>query len=242
MPELTLASYNIHWGRGPSATASRPSTWWPPPGSSMRTCSCCRRRGPPTTARRTTSGSPTPSTCAVVCDASLGDLSWSRSPVWSAPRTRPPATAAGTSWRCPARPSPPPASSPLPHLWFDHADRAVLAFTVEVDGSPFARPRHAPAPPRVRRPPQHPRPAPRPPAGATGPPRFIGDMNMWGWTLDPMLPRAGGASSEARPGPPTARTARSTTCSSRRRWRWCRAGSAPTSAPTTCRSGRVRWS
>ena len=43
------------------------------------------------------------------------------------------------------------ASTPLPHLWFDHADRVVLGLEVQLDGSPLAGARHPPAPPRVRR-------------------------------------------------------------------------------------------
>jgi endonuclease/exonuclease/phosphatase family metal-dependent hydrolase len=75
----------------------------------------------------------------------------------------------------------------LPHLWFDHAHRAVVAFEVAVDGSPLqVRGTHLPhleygahLTTRGLR-----RTLPR----VEVPAAFIGDMNMWGWTIDRMVP------------------------------------------------------
>ena len=75
----------------------------------------------------------------------------------------------------------------LPHLWFDHADRAVLAFEVDADGSPFhVRGTHLPhleygahlTTRGLRR--------TLPPTDVAA--AFIGDMNMWSWTIDRMVP------------------------------------------------------
>jgi endonuclease/exonuclease/phosphatase family metal-dependent hydrolase len=75
----------------------------------------------------------------------------------------------------------------LPHLLFDHAQRAVVAFEVSVDGSALqVRGTHLPhleygahlTTRGLRR--------TLPPVDVAA--AFIGDMNMWGWTIDRMVP------------------------------------------------------
>jgi endonuclease/exonuclease/phosphatase family metal-dependent hydrolase len=188
VPELTVASYNIHWGYGPKRDGLRPfdvvaaareldadvlvlqESWASDDGTSdhQRIADALDMR--------------------VVCDASLA-----RSVLEPEPRVvgPPHATTGDGSWHLVALARVPVTASriePLPHLWSDTAERAVLAFTVAVDGMALevcathlphleygshlsARGLRRALPPVDR------------------PAVFIGDMNMWGWTLDVMLPR-----------------------------------------------------
>lgn len=188
MPELTLASYNIHWGHGPKRDGLQPfdvvaaareldadvlvlqESWASDDGTSDhgRIADALGMR--------------------VVCDASLG-----RSVLEPEPRVvgPPQSTVGDGSWHLVALARVPVTDSrslPLPHLWSDQAVRAVLAFTVEVGGSALeVRATHLPhleygshLSARGLR---------RALPAADRPAALIGDMNMWGWALDPMLPR-----------------------------------------------------
>lgn len=188
MPELTIASYNIHWGRG-ERRAGYPAfdvveaarrldadvlvlqeSWAPDGGVSDH--------------RRVADALG----MTVACEVSMA-----RSVIEPAPRVLGGATMAGGDgdWHLVALSRLPVGNvgvEPLPHLWFDHADRFVLGFRVDVDGSSLeVRGTHLPhleygahlSTRGVRR--------ALPPTD--GPAAFIGDMNMWGWTIDRMVPR-----------------------------------------------------
>ena len=188
MPEITIASYNIHWCRGEKRAGYPPfdvvdaahrldadvlvlqESWAPDDGVSDHERIA------------------TALDMAVVCDVSLA-----RAVIDPVPRVLGGATMAGGDggWHLVAlsRVQVSRASvEPLPHLWFDHADRAVLSFTVVVDGSPLeVRGTHLPhleygahLSTRGLR---------RALPGIDGPAALIGDMNMWGWTIDRMVPR-----------------------------------------------------
>lgn len=188
MPELTIASYNIHWSRGEKRAGYPPfdaldaarrldadvlvlqESWAPDDGVSDHERIAAALD------------------MAVVCDVSLA-----RSVIDPEPRVLGGNTMAGGDggWHLTALSRVPVSQSRvelLPHLWFDHADRAVLCFTVVVDGSPLeVRGTHLPhleygahLTTRGLR---------RTLPSIHGPAAFIGDMNMWGWTLDRMVPR-----------------------------------------------------
>lgn len=188
MPELTIASYNIHWSRGEKRAKYPPfdlidaarrldadvlvlqESWAPDDGVSdhERVAAALDM--------------------AVVCDVSLA-----RAVIDPEPRVLGGATMAGGDggWHLAALARVPVSRAgveALPHLWFDHADRAVLAFAVDVDGSTLeVRATHLPhleygahLTTRGLR---------RTLPSIDGPAAFIGDMNMWGWTIDRMVPR-----------------------------------------------------
>ncbi len=189
MPELTIASYNIHWGRGPNRTGNPPfdvvaaarrldadvlvlqESWAPDDGVSDH---------------------------QRIADA-LGmtvaaDVRLARSVIDPEPRvvgrSRKDTEASTGGWHLVALSRFPVVSAhvePLPRLPFDHADRAVVACGVEVDGSTLqVRGTHLPhleygahlSTRGLRR--------TLPPS--TVPAAFIGDMNMWSWTIDRMVP------------------------------------------------------
>lgn len=188
MPELTLASYNVHFGRGPRGhgfptfdvvEAARrldadvlimQEVWVPDDG---------------------------PGDHQLVADA-LGmavacDTTTSRLVLGAAPKALGRSTHRGGDGsihlaalaRVPVKAA---TMTPLPHLWLDPFDRAMLQLEVEVDGrSLHIRGTHLPhlehgahfGTRGLRR--------TLPPADRPG--ALIGDMNMWGWTLDRMLPK-----------------------------------------------------
>lgn len=187
MPELTLASYNIHWGLG-----SRRDEF-----QRFDLVEACRRldadvlilqeswapdEGPADHERIAEALGMT-----VACDTSLA-----RSVQGPPPKVVGRATHRGGEggWHLAALSRLPVRTAtviPLPHLVFDHADRAVLALEVDVDGSPLhVRGTHLPhleygahlTTRGLRR--------TLPPTDAPG--AFIGDMNMWSWTIDRMVP------------------------------------------------------
>jgi endonuclease/exonuclease/phosphatase family metal-dependent hydrolase len=186
--ELTIASYNIHWCRGRKQLGYVPfdavsaaarldadvlvlqESWAPDDGISdhERIADALGM--------------------TVACDVNLA-----RTVIDPEPRVLGGATMAGGGggWHLVALSHLPVTNArvePLPHLPFDHADRAVLAFTVDVDGSPLeVRGTHLPhleygahLSTRGLR-----RALPTADRAAA----FIGDMNMWGWTIDRMMPR-----------------------------------------------------
>lgn len=188
MPELTLASFNIHWGRGSRRQGYRPfdvaeacrgfeadvivlqESWWPDGGRSqhelvaealgMRSVSVALGRSRVV---------PKPKLVGRADDPSQpGDGSWclallSRKPIRS---TR---------------------TTDLPQLPLDPANRKLLQAEVDVDGTnlsvvathfshlEFGAPLQTRA---LRR--------GLPPTDRPG--VLVGDMNMWGWTIDAMSP------------------------------------------------------
>lgn len=187
MPELTLASYNIHWGYGPrrqgfprfdvveACRALDPDvlilqeSWTPDEGTSdhQRVADALGM--------------------AVACDVALA-----RSELGPPPKVTGRAThrSGDGGWHLAALSRVPvhaASVTPLPHLPLDPVDRAVLAVDVEVDGSVLhVRGTHLPhleygahlTTRGLRR--------TLPPADVAG--ALIGDMNMWGWTIDRMVP------------------------------------------------------
>lgn len=189
MPELTIASYNVQWGRRRRALRYEP----------FDLVAACRRLdadvlvlqeswapdGEPADHQRVADELG----MTVVAEARLA-----RSVIDPEPRVvarGPDIDDQGTGgWhlvglsRLPVREA---SVERLPHLWFDHADRAVVGFDVEADGAWLhVRGTHLPhleygahlATRGLRR--------TLPPADEPG--AFIGDMNMWGWTIDRMVP------------------------------------------------------
>ncbi|MEO7430424.1 MAG: endonuclease/exonuclease/phosphatase family protein [Acidimicrobiales bacterium] len=196
MPELTIASYNIHWGRGPKRLGCEP----------FDVVAACRRLDADVLVlQESWAPDDGPSDHQRVADA-LGmvvavDVSLARSVIDPEPRvvSRERTTGrrgrraddSGTGgWHLAALSRAPVVSSsvdPLPHLWYDHSDRAVVACAVVVDGAPLeVRGTHLPhleygahlSTRGLRR--------SLPPTEV--PAVFIGDMNMWGWTIDRMVP------------------------------------------------------
>ncbi|MET0727188.1 MAG: endonuclease/exonuclease/phosphatase family protein [Acidimicrobiales bacterium] len=188
MAELTLASYNIHWGLGPRGRGFAPfdvvgacgqldadvlilQESWAPDGVPSHHEQVAEALG-----------------MAVVCEVSLA-RTWHGPPPKVVGRAHHRGGDGG--WhiaalsRLPVRSS---AVLPLPHLWLDPVDRAVLALEVEVDGSSLqVRGTHLPhlefgahlSTRGLRR--------TLPTTG--GPAALIGDMNMWGWNIDRMVPK-----------------------------------------------------
>lgn len=188
MPELTIASCNIHWGRGAKRDGHPPFDLV---GAARRLDAdvlvlqeCWTPDVGPSDHQRIADALG----MTVACDATLA-----RSVIEPEPRVvgRGPATDGTGGWHLAALARVPVTAArvePLPHLPFDHADRAVLACTVEVDGAPLeVRGTHLPhleygahlTTRGLRR--------TLPPVSV--PAAFIGDMNMWGWTIDRMVPR-----------------------------------------------------
>jgi endonuclease/exonuclease/phosphatase family metal-dependent hydrolase len=203
VPELTIASYNIHWGRRPKTRGYEP----------VDVGEACRQLDPDVLVlQESWAPDDGPAVHDVVASA-LGmvvacDVSLARSVVEPKPlvlrgervsrrhrrRHGDPSSlverrGAG-GWhlvalsRLPVRRA---WVEPLPHLPLDHADRAVVAVEVDAGGTPLqVRGTHLPhleygahlTTRGLRRtlPPTH------------VPAAFIGDMNMWGWTIDRMVP------------------------------------------------------
>lgn len=187
MPELTIASYNVHWGVRLKSAGGKPfdivaacrqldadvlvlqESWAPDDGPALHdlVADALGMRVACTARLARAVVAPTPRVVGRGAHAG-GDGGWhlvalSRVPVASASVER------------------------LPHLWFDHADRAVVAVEVEVDGASLhVRGTHLPhleygahlTTRGLRR--------TLPPTDL--PAAFIGDMNMWGWTIDRMVP------------------------------------------------------
>lgn len=193
MPELTIASYNVHWGQLPKRRGGGPfdvvaacrrldadvlvlqESWAPDEGASVHA--------------RVAEGLG----MVVAADVSLARAVVEPEPRVIAPERAGAARRRGESaggWHIAALSRVPVLSSGiewLPHLWFDHSDRAVLALEVEVDGRALhVRGTHLPhleygahlSTRGLRR--------ALPDAGRAA--AFIGDMNMWGWTIDRMMP------------------------------------------------------
>jgi endonuclease/exonuclease/phosphatase family metal-dependent hydrolase len=188
VPELTLASYNIHWGLGPRGHA------FPP----FDVVEAARRLDPdvlilqeswaPDDAESTHQQIADALGMAVVCDTSLA-----RTERGPKPKVVGRATHRGGDggWhlaalsRVPVKAA---AVTPLPHLPLDPVDRAVLAVEVDLGGELLhVRGTHLPhleygahlTTRGLRR--------TLPPADQCG--ALIGDMNMWGWNIDRMVPK-----------------------------------------------------
>ena len=203
MPELTIASYNIHWGRRPRRGGFAP----------VDVVAAARRLDPDVLVLQE-SWAPDDGPAdhdriaaalgmVVACDVSMarsvvdpkplvlrGERHSRRQrhrhgdqPAGDAPR--------GTGgWHLAALSRVPVRAAwvePLPHLPLDHADRAVLAVELDAGGTPLQlRGTHLPhleygahlTTRGLRR--------ALPPID--GPAAFVGDMNMWGWTIDRMVP------------------------------------------------------
>lgn len=188
MPELTLASYNIHWGRGPRfqgfpsfdvvEAAKRLD------GDVLVLQECWVPDDGPADHQRIADALG----MTVACDVSLA-----RSTLGDKPEIVGRATARGGdgAWHLAVLARVPVVAAtvhPLPHLWLDPVDRAVLAVDVEVEGSVLhIRGTHLPhiefgahlSTRGLRR--------TLPPPDAPG--ALVGDMNMWGWSIDRMVPR-----------------------------------------------------
>lgn len=187
MPELTVASFNLQWGL-------RPRWWGYEPYDVVEACgrldadvlilqeSWAPDGGPAQHDEVAAALGMTVAGTAVLSRAVVG------------PPRRAVARGAGAGgdggWHLAALSRVPIAGTsvlPLRRLWRDHADRCVLAVEVVVDGVPLhVRGTHLPhlengvhlTTPSLRR--------ALPPASDPG--VLLGDMNMWGWSLDPMLP------------------------------------------------------
>lgn len=190
MPELTVASYNIHWGRGPKRHGQAP----------FDVVEACRRLDPDVLVlQESWAPDDGPSDHRRVADALdmvvASDVSLARSVIEPEPRVvsreRSGQDGGTGGWHLVALSRVPVRSAsvePLPHLWFDHSDRAVVALEVEVDGASLhVRGTHLPhleygahLSTRGLR---------RALPSTDLPAAFIGDMNMWGWTIDRMVPR-----------------------------------------------------
>jgi endonuclease/exonuclease/phosphatase family metal-dependent hydrolase len=204
MPELTIASYNIHWGRGRKALGYQP----------FDVVAACRRLDPDVLVLQE-SWAPDDGPAdhervaralgmAVACDVSLarsvvapkpvvlrGERQSRRQRHRLGDRLPAGAEQRGTgAWHLAALSRVPVRTAwvePLPHLPLDHSDRAVIALELDAGGTPLqVRGTHLPhleygahlTTRGLRR--------TLPPVD--GPAAFIGDMNMWGWTIDRMVP------------------------------------------------------
>jgi endonuclease/exonuclease/phosphatase family metal-dependent hydrolase len=185
--ELTIASCNVHWGRGPRGKryplfdvvdAARTldadvlviQEGWAPDDGPADHARIAQALG-----------------MEVACAANLA-----RTVVDPHPKAvgRPPSTVGAGGWylamlaRVPIRSA---AALPLPHLWLDPVSRALLSVEVEVAGRPLCvLGTHLPhlehgvwATTRALR---------RALPSSDTPAVLVGDMNMWGWSLDAMLP------------------------------------------------------
>jgi endonuclease/exonuclease/phosphatase family metal-dependent hydrolase len=188
VPELTIASCNIHWGRGPRGLGYAPfdvveaakvldadvlvmqESWAPDdqPSDHQRVADALGMQ--------------------VACDVTLA-----RSVVQPRPKAvaRPPGVAGTGGWHLVALARVEVTASEvvrLPHLWLDPVDRALLSFEVQVEGSSLAVVgTHLPhlehgvwTSTRALR---------RSLPSADKPAVLLGDMNMWGWSISTMVPR-----------------------------------------------------
>lgn len=187
MPELTLASYNIHWGLGPRGLK------FPP----FDVVEAARRLDADVLIlQESWAPDHAPSQHQMIADALdmhvVCDTALARTDIGPPPKVVGRATHRGGSggWHLAAvsrLPTRGPSVIPLPHLWLDPVDRAVLAFEVEVDGASLhVRGTHLPhleygahLSTRGLR---------RTLPAADEPAALIGDMNMWGWNIDRMVP------------------------------------------------------
>ncbi len=190
MPEATVASFNVHWGHGPHRVGS--------PRFDLATA-CGDLDADILILQESWAPDGEPSDHQRVADllgmAIACDIDLARAVVDPEPRVMAPSSSdrvVGTGgWhlvalsRLPVRAA---RVEPLPHLWFDHSDRAVLAFEVDAGGTPLqVRGTHLPhleygahlSTRGLRR--------TLPPTNV--PAVFAGDMNRWGWTIDRMVPR-----------------------------------------------------
>lgn len=188
MPELTIASCNVHWGVGPRGrrfpgfdvvAAARTldadvlvlQESWAPDGEPADHHRIADALG-----------------LQVVADACLA-----RAVIEPTPKAvaRPPAAGGAGGWHLVALTRLAVTGAtvlPLPHLWLDPVNRALLSVDVEVEGEPLrVMATHLPhlehgvwATTRALR-------RALPPVDR--PAVLVGDMNMWGWSLDAMLPR-----------------------------------------------------
>ncbi|MGV3759118.1 MAG: endonuclease/exonuclease/phosphatase family protein [Actinomycetota bacterium] len=186
MPELTIASFNTHWGRRPKRHGFAPY-------DVVEACraldadvlvlqECWAPDGAPSDHQRVADALG----MSVACDTSLA-----RSDLDEKPTITGRATHRGGSggWHLAALSRVPVRAAsviPLPHLWLDAVDRAVLAVEVELGGSVLhVRGTHLPhiefgahlSTRGLRR--------TLPPADQPG--VLVGDMNMWGWSIDRMV-------------------------------------------------------
>jgi len=190
VPELTIASFNIHWGRG-----SRKEGF--PPFDVVEACrrldadvlvlqECWAPDDGEADHQRVADALD----MVVACDTSLA-----RSTIH--PDGRPSIDGRAThrggtgGWHLAALSRVPVRAAsviPLPHLVLDPVDRAVLALEVQVEGASLhVRGTHLPhlefgahlSTRGLRR--------TLPPADEPG--VLVGDMNMWGWSIDRMVPK-----------------------------------------------------
>lgn len=188
MPELTIASFNMHWGRRPKQRGFAPYDV---------VAACERLDADVLVLQESWAPDDGPSEHERVAEA-LGmhiacDTSLARSVIEPQPRVTGRATHRGGTggWhlvalaRIPVRAA---SVIPLPHLWLDAVDRAVLALEVEQEGSVLqVRGTHLPhiefgahlSTRGLRR--------TLPPTDQPG--VLVGDMNMWGWSIDRMVGR-----------------------------------------------------
>jgi len=185
MPELTVATFNVHWGRGrafvpfdvPTACASLEADVivlqesWAPDNAPSQHAATAAALGMDLVAESLGRSvlRPAPKVVGAPGDRSVGIGEWC-----VAILSRPAMTARPTVH--------------LPPLRLDKVDRALLSVDLDVGGSPlivigthfshleFGSPFHT-GPLRRGLPPTD-RPA-----------VFLGDMNMWGWCLSAMAPR-----------------------------------------------------
>lgn len=190
MPELTVASFNIHWGRGPRLRGFPPfdlvdacraldadvlvlQESWGPDGATSDHDRVAAGLG-----------------MAVVAEVSLARTDIEPHPKVRARAERGDGKGSGT-WsvavlsRLPVRAA---RVEPLPHLRLDPVDRAVLVVDVEVGGSVLTvlgtHMAHLETGVAF-----HTRPLRRLLPSADQPAALVGDMNMWGWCIDLMTPR-----------------------------------------------------
>jgi endonuclease/exonuclease/phosphatase family metal-dependent hydrolase len=188
VPELTIASFNTHWGRGPRGLDYQ----------AFEVVEACRRLDADVLVlQESWAPDDGPSDHARVA-AALGmcvaaETSLARAVIDPKPKVtgRAASRSGDGSWVLALLTGSEVRSAeviPLPHLWPDPVDRAVLAVEVAVDGSPLhLRATHLPhlemgvhlSTMALRR------TLPDPSVAAA----LIGDMNMWGWSIDAMVPR-----------------------------------------------------
>lgn len=187
MPELTVASFNVHWGRSsvtqglkpfdvPAACATLEAdvlvvqeSWAPDDGSSDHDAiAAALGMGVVAVSLARSSLDPHPHVLGPPGDRSRGEGEWCLAVL-----TRLPITGH--------------RSVPMPRLRLDKVDRVLLHVDVDVEGSPltvvgthFTHLEYGA--------PLHTRALRRGLPAADRPAVLIGDMNMWGWCLSAMLP------------------------------------------------------